>query len=121
MVIALAFNRWTWLEMRFNIGWIFFGAWIVMFVLLMWRTHKPLGFAFSSINTVACAILCTVLCGGLTQAQMIPACLIREGLHQIQWSIAALNVGILAFITICLLAIGALELDQRRRIAGNKR
>ena len=56
MVIALAFSKWTWLEMRFNIGWIFYGAWIVLFVLLMWRSRKPFSFAFSCVNTVLCAI-----------------------------------------------------------------
>lgn len=116
MVIALAFNRWTWLEMRFNIGWIFYGVWLVLFAILLWKARKPLGLAFSAINTAACAVLSTFLCGGLAQVRMIPACLIREGLHQSQWSIEALNICMIAFVVVCLIAIGALEPAANKRL-----
>lgn len=109
MVIALAFNKWTWLEMRFNIGWIFYGTWIVLFVLLMWRKRKPFSFAFSCINAALCAIVSFALCGGVKQMLMIPACLVREGVHQVQWNIAAVNVGMLLFIVVFLSVIALLD------------
>jgi len=113
MVIALAFNKWTWLEMRFNIGWIFYGTWIVLFVLLMWRRRKPFSFAFSCINTVLCAIASFALCGGVKQMLMIPACLVREGVFQVQWNITAVNIGMLLFTIIFLTAIALLDRKGR--------
>ncbi len=113
MAIALLFSKWTWLEMRFNIGWIFIGAWVAIFALILWRAEKPLGFAFSIANTLTCAIVYFALSGGFAGLQMVPASLVREGLRQTSWSIAAVNIGMLAFVGCCLAAIAALEATQR--------
>lgn len=115
MVIALCCFRWTWLEMRFNVGWIFYGVWIIAFALIVWRAPKPLGFKFSAINTVASIVLSLVICRSAAELLMVPAFVIREGVGLTTWNIDAINVTILAFIAICLLIIAILEFSGSRK------
>ena len=117
MAIALVFSKWTWLEMRFNVGWILIGAWVVLFALILWRVEKPLGLAFSIANALTCACVFFAFSGGIAGIQMIPASLLREGLHQIGWSIVAVNAGMLVFSAVCLVTIAVLERAFRTSVA----
>ncbi len=115
MVIALCCFKWTWLEMRFNVGWIFYGVWIIAFALIVWRVPKPLGFKFSVINTVVSLVIGLVVCRGVTGILLIPACVIREGVGFTTWNIDAINVTVFAFMAICLLIIAILEFAGPRK------
>lgn len=115
MVVALCCFKWTWLEMRFNIGWIFYGVWIVVFALIVWRVRKPLGFRFSAISTVASIVLGMVVCRGVSGLFLIPACVIREGVGYTTWNIGTINVLIIAFLAICLIVIAILEYSGSRK------
>lgn len=115
MVIALCCFRWTWLEMRFNVGWIFYGVWIIAFTLILWRIRNPLGLKFSVINTVVSFVLGLVICHGVSEILLVPACVIREGVGFTAWNIGTINVVALSFIVICLLVIAILELSGARK------
>ena len=113
IVVALAFSKWTWLEMRFNVGWILYGVWIVSFVVLLWRTRKPLGFKFSVANTLLSLVLCFALSNGFAGIAMLPACLVREGVMQPAWNVGVINIVMLLFVAIFLLLIAFLDRVQR--------
>lgn len=117
MVVALLFSKWTWFEMRVNVGWVLYGAWILLFVICLWRVKKPFGLVFSLVNTVICGIAIFFLSNGAIGVQIIPASLVREGLHQSQWVAGTVNTALVAFAVVCLVLIAALDVAVKVRSA----
>jgi hypothetical protein len=100
MALALLATQWTWLEMRFNVGWVLFGGWPVLFVLLLCvRAVRP-GLKFTIASMVGSAIMGFAACGGLQGLSIVPACLVREGLMHGSWPLGTVNLAIGGFIVL---------------------
>jgi hypothetical protein len=84
MALALTCFRNEWLEMRVNIGYLLFGIWLILFAAgcVLFRKQAALrrGFRFSSVNLLICALYGFLLYGAGRMA-VVPAAIVREGLH----------------------------------------
>ena len=96
--MSVCLFRITWLEMRINLGWVFFGLTALLFMLQ--SVIKPLRricgtFAASTLSLVtSCLGLWLMLgCEGL---KIIPASIIREGLMMNRISFSAINTAMIA-------------------------
>ena len=102
MVVALLLSKWTWFEMRVNVGLVMYAVWVVLFLVCLWRVRKPFGVVFAIVNTAVCVAAAVVLSRGFIGVQVIPACLVREGLMQPQWVIANINQALIVFLVVGL-------------------
>jgi hypothetical protein len=100
MLASAALFRITWLEMRVNVGWIFFALWgIFAFILAKWSRFfvKLLDVKGTTANLLVCGLGVFLLLG---QARVfaIPAALIREGLGLPRLPFLWINVSIVGFL-----------------------
>lgn len=94
----------TWLEMRVNIGWVFFGLSGLLFFLL--TVIKPLRRICATFRASSSS-LAVSLCGiwmmlGVDGMKVIPASIIREGLMMPRLPFTALNTAMIAAVAILL-------------------
>ena len=107
MLISVCLFQNEWLEMRVNIGWVFFGLSGLLFLLQ--TVIKPLG-KFCATFT-ASALSLVISCSGIfllldsDSVKIIPASIIREGLMINRVPFAAINTAMIAFAVIGLLLI----------------
>jgi hypothetical protein len=101
MLTAAALFRVTWLEMRINVGWIFFALWgIFAFILTKWSRFfaKLLDLRGTTANLLICGLGVFLLLGR-ARVFSVPAALIREGMGQprlpFPWVNAAIGVFLL--------------------------
>lgn len=99
MTLGLFFGMWLWLEMRMNVGWIFYGSWILLTVVFCLIRKLRMGWKFTSINVAVCAVLNLVVFG-VNKLSTTPAVRIREGLGQ-KW-----HLGTVSTIWYTYLAVG---------------
>lgn len=107
LLIALLSFKSEWLEMRINIGLILFAVWIVLFIVLALITKVkkfPMSFNFTLANICFCLILSFILYGG-KRLSIIPASIIREGLHITSVSFSIINTIITVFLALGLITI----------------
>lgn len=97
MLASVLMFQVTWLEMRVNIGWLFFGTVAVLFTLQ--TVIKPLRkicgtFTASALSlVVSCAGVYSVL--GFGSMKIIPASIIREGIMQTRIPFSTINTAII--------------------------
>lgn len=107
MLISVCLFKIEWLEMRVNIGWVFFGLSGLLFLLQ--TVIKPLR-KFCATFT-ASALSLVISCAGIfllldsDGVKIIPASIIREGLMINRVPFAKINTAMIAFIVIGLLLI----------------
>ncbi|MBR4197019.1 MAG: hypothetical protein IKQ95_09950 [Synergistaceae bacterium] len=107
MLISVCLFLNEWLEMRVNIGWVFFGLSGLLFLLQ--TVIKPLR-KFCATFT-ASAFSLAVSCSGIflllgsEGVKIIPASIIREGLMINRVSFATINTAMIAFAVIGLILI----------------
>ena len=107
MLLSVCMFLNEWLEMRVNIGWVFFGLSGLLFLLQ--AVIKPLG-KFCAAFT-ASALSLVVSCSGIflllepESVKIIPASIIREGLMINRVPFVAINTAMIAFAVIGLLLI----------------
>lgn len=107
MLISVCMFLNTWLEMRVNIGWVFFGLSGLLFAIQI--IIKPLGkfcatFTVSALSLViSCAGILLLL--GSEGVRIIPASIIREGLMINRLPFATINTAMIAFAVIGLILI----------------
>lgn len=98
MFISVCLFLDTWLEMRVNLGLVFFGLTLLLFLFQMFITPMRkfcATFEASTFSFVfACAGLWLVL--GCERLKIIPASIIREGIMQTGLSFQTVNVALLA-------------------------
>jgi hypothetical protein len=112
MLIAVGLFRITWLEMRVNIGWIFFGLWALFtLILVVWSRFfgKLLSVGGTSANLLVCCAGCAALLG-LKRLAVVPASLIREGLTMTRLPFSTVNA-----VVIAALLLGWIALFLRKR------
>ena len=117
MTIGLLLGMWLWLEMRVNVGWIFYGAWIFLTVLFCFIRRLRMGWKFTGVNVAVCAVLNLVLFG-VGKLSTIPAVRIREGLGQ-KWhlgTVSAVWYGYLVAGLVLILVVGILRDKKKAKV-----
>ena len=100
MTISMLLGMWAWLGMRMNMGWIFYGSWLLLFVIFVFIRKLSCGWKFTTVNLVACAAINLVVFGA-DKLKILPAARIREGIMMY-----TLNLGLVNTIAVAFLAIG---------------
>lgn len=93
MVIAITCFKSEWLEMRVNIGYIFFGTFILLAVILslIWsKKQLKLSRVFTTANLFLCIIYAMMLYG-FQRLKVVPASILREGLHKNKIPFSTIN------------------------------
>jgi hypothetical protein len=83
LVIAITSFKSEWLEMRVNIGYIFFVTFLFLSVILSTiprRKQLKLSGIFTTANLFICTIYAMILYG-FQRLKVVPASIIREGIH----------------------------------------
>ena len=107
MLISVCLFLNEWLEMRVNIGWVFFGLSGLLFLLQ--TVINPLGKFCATFKASALSLV--ISCSGIfllldsDSVKIIPASIIREGLMINRVPFAAINAAMIAFAVIGLLLI----------------
>lgn len=111
LVISITSFKSEWLEMRLNIGFVFFGLWLAMFAVISLFSRKKtiiMGFTFSIINLVVCSIY-GLLLYGIHRLAVVPASIIREGLHITKISFFSINIVLCVFLLAVIIILFAEE------------
>lgn len=111
MAIALSCFKSEWLEMRVNIGYIFFASTIILsivFFIIYKKNKLKFSLKFTLINTIATSIYGIILYD-LQRIQIVPACIIREGVHQTKLPFSLINK---ITLTIIICGIIIIILDE---------
>jgi hypothetical protein len=109
LVISITCFKSEWLEMRVNIGHVLFAVWLILFTAISLLSRKKtakFGFSFSAINLVICLIY-SLLLYGIGRLAVVPASIIREGLHLTNIGFSCINVVLFVFLLagICFLFV----------------
>lgn len=102
MTASMILGKWSWLNMRINMGWIFLGLWLLIAVVLYFIKKAKTGVKFTVINLVVNLVLQIVLVG--TKGILItPASRIREGfMMSSNVPFGTINIAILVFTIVGL-------------------
>ena len=98
MLISVILFQNTWLEMRVNIGWIFFGLIILLFLLQVCTKRLKKISATLAFSTLSSSVSIYYMLG-LERLKIIPASIIREGIMQNRIPFGTINI-LLIIITI---------------------
>lgn len=107
MLISVGLFLNEWIEMRVNIGWIFFGVSGLFFLLQ--TVIKPLRKFCATFTASASSLI--ISCSGISllldtdSMKIIPASIIREGLMINRVPFATINAAMIAFAVIGLILI----------------
>ncbi|HAX52911.1 hypothetical protein [Muricomes intestini] len=114
MAIALTCFHNTWIQMRINTGYIFYGSWLVLTILCYIATKKrETGILFSITSMILCIAYSYALYGW-KRLQIVPASLLREGIHQPTIKFAIINKVIIAFMIIGIIIIILENIREKR-------
>lgn len=100
MTIAILCFKNEWLQMRVNTGYIFGGLLILltMVVLFVFRKREDVfNSLFTAGNLIVCSVIGLLMYGG-ERMKVVPAALVREGIHQTRIPFSKINL-ILCIIT----------------------
>ena len=100
MTIAILCFKNEWLQMRVNTGYIFGGLLILstMVVLFVFRKQEVVFKSlFTAGNLIICSVIGLLMYGG-ERMKVVPAALVREGIHQTRIPFSKINL-ILCIIT----------------------
>jgi len=99
MVAAMLSGQNVWIGMRFNLGWIFYGVWLLTLIVFGCIRRLHFGWKFTSINLAACAAV-SVIVFGTRKLLTLPAAILREGVGQTHWHLGTVSTGILIFLIV---------------------
>lgn len=100
MAIALSCFKSEWLEMRVNIGYIFFASTLILSIILfiaLKKKSRKLNLKFTLINSII-MFFYGIFLYGFKRIQIVPASIIREGIHQTRIPFSTINNVILIFL-----------------------
>jgi len=107
MTIAITCFRSMWLQMRVNTGYIFLGGWVLLTAILcfvFWKKKKAFRLIYTVVNLLICTLYAYFLYGW-KRMQVVPAAIIREGLHQSTLKFAVINQFILILLVVGMVLI----------------
>lgn len=117
MVIALICFGNEWLQMRVNTGYILGASFVLLTIIfiLMFR-KKPCGMnaMFTIINLIVCTAY-GMITYGFKRLQIVPAAIIREGLHQPRAPFSAINTVLLSTAAVGIVVIAATDIIKRKK------
>ena len=99
MTISMLLGMWAWLAMRMNLGWVFYGGWVVFAIVLILIRKLSCGWKFTCINVAVCAVINFVVFG-FDKLKILPAARIREGIMMPTLKLSAVNTVMVAFLVI---------------------
>ena len=102
MASVILFNN-TWLEMRVNLGLIFFALTGLMFIIFKFKFKAWYGKKFALMSLIFISLTCWLILGSDGVA-IIPAAIIREGLG-LALSLNYINYMIYAFLILGWIAL----------------
>jgi uncharacterized membrane protein YdjX (TVP38/TMEM64 family) len=114
MVAAVLCTRSVYLAMRVNVGWIFYGGWLLLFLLSLMFSNFKCGFKFTLINAAVCTLI--ILFGSGNALLITPASVARMGIGMVSASLDLFNGILLAFAVIGILLV--FILNYRKNKAG---
>lgn len=103
MLAALVAAASSWLEMRVNLGYIFFGSWLAL--PLAARFFQKFPGPATTLLSLVLAAGAGVLLDDVKPFKVMLAAFIREGLHMNFLNFTAINAGMIVFIDAGLLAV----------------
>ena len=104
MTISMLLGMWAWLAMRINMGWIFYGLWLVLAIVFILIKKLACGWKFTCINVVVCAAINLVVFG-VDKLKILPAARVREGIMMYTLNLGLVNTIIMAFLVVGLALI----------------
>lgn len=115
MALSVLLFQNLWLEMRVNLGVVFFALWALLFLLI--AGTRPLrrtcrSFAGATFSLITAPALCVFLLG-TERSLAVPASIIREGLMQHRLPIGTINLALGALTIIGWLAIALASYRER--------
>ena len=96
MLISVILFKNEWLEMRVNLGWVFFGLVIALFFLT--GTLKFFSSFFASLVSLIISCVGVFLLTGQEGISIIPASIIRDGIRQPHIKFTAINYALITII-----------------------
>ena len=117
MALALTCFKSEWLEMRVNIGYVFFGAFALLSAALMIASKKR-NISLSFRLTTACMItaaLYSLALYGFDRIKVVPASIIREGINLTKLPFSTVNAVALAIILGLYAVTGAYEFRKNKK------
>lgn len=99
MTISMLLGMWAWLAMRMNLGWVFYGGWVVFAIVLILIRKLSCGWKFTCINVAVCAVINFVVFG-FDKLKILPAARIREGIMMPTLKLGTVNTVMVAFLVI---------------------
>lgn len=102
MSIALSCFKSEWLEMRVNIGYIFFASTLILSIILfiaLKKKSRKLNLKFTLINSII-MFFYGIFLYGFKRIQIVPASIIREGIHQTRIPFSTIN-NVILIVLIC--------------------
>ena len=104
MTISMLLGMWAWLAMRINMGWIFYGLWLVLAIVFILIKKLACGWKFTCINVAVCGIINFVVFG-IDKLKILPAARVREGIMMYTLNLGLVNTVIMAFLVVGLALI----------------
>ncbi len=117
MVIAITSFKSEWLEMRVNIGYIFFATFILISVILSTiprRKQLKLTAVFTTVNLFICTVYAMILYG-FQRVKVVPASIIREGIHINKIPFLVINWVLFIIITLGLVLIIIFDILKQKK------
>ena len=117
MVIAITSFKSEWLEMRVNIGYIFFGAFLVITLILSLisrRKQLKLNGVFTILNLFLCTGYALILYN-FQRLKVVPASIIREGIHKNKIPFSTINFILLVIIVLGLVMIIISKISKQKK------
>ena len=99
MTISMLLGMWAWLGMRMNMGWIFYGLWLVLAIVLICIRKLHCGWLFTAINLVVCGAV-NLMVFGVDKLKILPAARVREGIMMYTLNLGLVNTVIVAFLVV---------------------
>ena len=104
--------------MRINMGWIFFGSWILLFLITLPIKKLNMGWKFTVINVIA-NLLFGFLLFGVDMMAITPASRLREGIMMTDMSFSVCNMILIAFMAIGLALVILLNMRKKHEVTEN--
>ena len=116
MTISMLLGMWAWLGMLINMGWIFYGLWLVLAIVFILIKKLPCGWKFTTVNLIACGAL-NFAVFGMDKLKILPAARVREGIMMYTLNLGLVNTFIMAFLVIGFALILLLGLKDSKKKA----
>lgn len=107
LVFAITCFKSEWLEMRVNVGYVLFIAFVILTAMLSIYLRKKdlqFNFKFTIINLVICFVYGNFIYG-FKRLQVVPASIIREGINMTRLPFSKINMILLIILILGLLLI----------------